>query len=297
MVESVGHLLVGIRPEGVPLAGKSEFPGGKCQQDETSRSAAVRECREETGLMVVPREHLVTTTHDYDHGAVELDFWRCALSPDVQDLAAPREPFQWVRFKDLSTHDFPSGNNEVLKLLMMDSTTSGRIHPRLEQCVTELAHAFREAERPDHFTNYQHCDDCAAHDETLRQLSVGKLRLEHVGNPAIDPISFVTEEAFRYLLPGLAQIAIAWPEEYFVRFLGHLLPERIRHFTDAEYRALVHFLKSLRAEADRQDQNRSGLFYEAAGVVESSRPVFRTEQKLAELKAMSAFFASGMSAS
>ena len=45
VVESAGQVLVGLRPEGVPLAGMAEFPGGKCEQDETPRSCAVRECR------------------------------------------------------------------------------------------------------------------------------------------------------------------------------------------------------------------------------------------------------------
>lgn len=117
VVESVGYVLVGIRPEGTPLAGKSEFPGGKCQPDETPRSCAVRECREETGLMVIPREHLMTVTHAYQHGTVELHFWRCHLTPDLPDLAAPNEPFRWIRTDRLSELDFPEANAEVLKML------------------------------------------------------------------------------------------------------------------------------------------------------------------------------------
>ena len=117
VVESSGHVLVGTRPEGVPLTGMSEFPGGKCRPDETARGCAVRECGEETGLLVVPRCHLVTTTANYAHGAVELSFWKCALSPDIPDLASPDSPFEWVALRDLSTRDFPSGNDPVLRLL------------------------------------------------------------------------------------------------------------------------------------------------------------------------------------
>ncbi len=117
VVESAGHVLVGLRKEGQPLAGLSEFPGGKCQTDETTRACAVRECREETGLIVVPRGHLVTTTQTYPHGTVELDFWRCSLSPDLPDLATPTEPFFWVPFAKLLGMDFPAGNEDALKLL------------------------------------------------------------------------------------------------------------------------------------------------------------------------------------
>jgi 8-oxo-dGTP diphosphatase len=118
VVECAGHVLVGTRPEGASLAGLSEFPGGKCQYDETPRACAVRECREETGLIVVPRDHLVTTTHEYEHGTMELNFWRCSLSPDLPDLTTPAEPFCWIPFSQLPSMDFPTGNGEALKQLI-----------------------------------------------------------------------------------------------------------------------------------------------------------------------------------
>ncbi|MEO2031742.1 MAG: NUDIX domain-containing protein [Planctomycetaceae bacterium] len=117
VIESAGHVLIGIRPEGVPLAGMAEFPGGKCVPDETTRACVVRECREETGLLVIPRSHLLTTTQKYKHGLIELDFWQCGLSPDLPDLASATNRFRWVPFSSLNGLDFPSGNDEVLKLL------------------------------------------------------------------------------------------------------------------------------------------------------------------------------------
>ena len=117
MVESDRHVLVGVRADGVDLAGHHEFPGGKCESDETPRACVVRECREETGLVVVPREHLVTTTHEYEHARLEIHFWRCVLSPDLPDRAAARNGFQWVPLTDLNTLQFPAANEQVLKLL------------------------------------------------------------------------------------------------------------------------------------------------------------------------------------
>jgi len=118
VVESAGQILVGVRPAGTPLAGKSEFPGGKCQTDETPRSCVVRECREETGLVVVPREHLATVTHQYDHDQVELHFWRCVLAPDLPDRATPRAAFRWVHPTELAELDFPEANREIIALLI-----------------------------------------------------------------------------------------------------------------------------------------------------------------------------------
>lgn len=118
VVESAGRILVGRRPPGKPLAGLSEFPGGKCEVDETPRSCAVRECREETGLLIVPRDHLATVEHSYSHGDVELHFWRCGLSPGLPDQATPAAPFQWVTFEELATLDFPEANKSVLEMLL-----------------------------------------------------------------------------------------------------------------------------------------------------------------------------------
>ena len=85
VVESAGKVLVGQRAADVPLPGLAEFPGGKCENDETPRSCAVRECQEETGLIIVPRDHLATIEHSYPHGDVELHFWRCGLVPGLPD--------------------------------------------------------------------------------------------------------------------------------------------------------------------------------------------------------------------
>lgn len=117
VIQSDGHVLVGPRPEDSDLAGLMEFPGGKCETGETPRACIVRECREETGLLVVPREHLVTTTHTYDHGTVELHFWACDLPGDLPVLANATTPFRWVQQNELASLNFPDGNREVLTML------------------------------------------------------------------------------------------------------------------------------------------------------------------------------------
>lgn len=118
VVESAGCLLVGKRSGNVPLAGMDEFPGGKCEFDETPRACAVRECREETGLLVVPRDHLATVAWSYPHGDVELHFWRCGLGPGLPDHAQAVAPFRWVPFRDLKGLNFPPANEQVLQILL-----------------------------------------------------------------------------------------------------------------------------------------------------------------------------------
>lgn len=47
-----GRVLVQKRPEGKPMAGLWEFPGGKVERDETPELALIRELHEELGVTI-----------------------------------------------------------------------------------------------------------------------------------------------------------------------------------------------------------------------------------------------------
>lgn len=50
LVDRDGRILVQKRPEGRPMAGLWEFPGGKCEPGETPELALIRELKEELGI-------------------------------------------------------------------------------------------------------------------------------------------------------------------------------------------------------------------------------------------------------
>jgi len=50
LVDPDGRVLIARRPEGKPLAGEWEFPGGKVETGESPEAAVVRELREELGV-------------------------------------------------------------------------------------------------------------------------------------------------------------------------------------------------------------------------------------------------------
>lgn len=52
LVDRDGRLLVQQRPEGKPMAGLWEFPGGKIENGETPEIALIRELAEELGINV-----------------------------------------------------------------------------------------------------------------------------------------------------------------------------------------------------------------------------------------------------
>jgi 8-oxo-dGTP diphosphatase len=52
LIDADGRLLVQQRPQGKPMAGLWEFPGGKVESDELPETALIRELREELGIDV-----------------------------------------------------------------------------------------------------------------------------------------------------------------------------------------------------------------------------------------------------
>lgn len=116
VVENSARYLVGIRPEGSELAGCSEFPGGKCGIDEASDRCAVRECFEETGLVVTADELLLQRVFHYPHGTFDLSFWLCRPAKK-SDVGISHSGFRWVTKQELATLIFPGGNAPVIELL------------------------------------------------------------------------------------------------------------------------------------------------------------------------------------
>lgn len=115
VVEWNGLFLIGKRPDGAPLAGYWEFPGGKIEPGETPEVAASRECVEETGIEVSIGEAYPDVLHTYDHGTLNLHFLRA--SPVVFDQPT-NDRFQWVHRTELAEYHFPEANAALVKELV-----------------------------------------------------------------------------------------------------------------------------------------------------------------------------------
>lgn len=115
VIERNGRYLITRRQPGVHLAGHWEFPGGKCEPDETLDTCLCRELREELNVGVTVGDVLLTTTHDYPDRRVELHFVRCALEGEP----APQlgQEMRWTPREELNALEFPAADAELIRIL------------------------------------------------------------------------------------------------------------------------------------------------------------------------------------
>ncbi|NLS91859.1 MAG: (deoxy)nucleoside triphosphate pyrophosphohydrolase [Planctomycetaceae bacterium] len=114
VVRQADSVLIGLRPQGKPLAGCWEFPGGKIGSGESPGDAAVRECYEETGLRIQVSRSMAVVDHRYEHETVRLHFVE-AVAAETE--SRPRLPFRWVPIAELGEYRFPPANAGVLQAL------------------------------------------------------------------------------------------------------------------------------------------------------------------------------------
>ncbi len=124
VVEHAGQWLIGLRPQGGPLAGYWEFPGGKVELGEGPEAAAERECYEETGLAVRVVGEFPLAEYEYDHASVRLHFFRCQVICVTSECLEPRgalpvvtSRFRWVNASKLSDYQFPPANQALIARL------------------------------------------------------------------------------------------------------------------------------------------------------------------------------------
>jgi hypothetical protein len=135
----------------------------------------------------------------------------------------------------------------------------------LPDALQEVQRAFAHVPRPDHFTNYTHCCECAEHDATLRAATPDTIGLAELGNAGWDPICFISVEGFHYYLPALARLALGRGREYYLdQFLVHLRwpPERIERMTPdqrAAVRRLLEYVFDTRFDEIDSDTDREWL--------------------------------------
>jgi 8-oxo-dGTP diphosphatase len=118
LVDADGRVLVASRPEGKPLAGLWEFPGGKLLPGEAPESCLVRELEEELGVVTEPPclAPLTFASHAYEAFHLLMPLYVCRV---WQGDVAPREgqSVRWLRPRQLRELAMPPADLPLIPFL------------------------------------------------------------------------------------------------------------------------------------------------------------------------------------
>lgn len=119
LIDKDGRVLVAQRPEGKPMAGLWEFPGGKIKDGETPEFALCRELEEELGIDA--RECCFTpiafASHSYESFHLLMPLYVCRM---WRGNPAPREgqAVKWMKPNELYGLAMPDADVPLISQLM-----------------------------------------------------------------------------------------------------------------------------------------------------------------------------------
>ncbi|KGJ04327.1 8-oxo-dGTP diphosphatase [Paracoccus halophilus] len=118
LIDRDGRVLLAQRPEGKPLAGLWEFPGGKVEPGETPEAALIRELHEELGIetwssCLAP---LTFASHGYEDFHLLMPLFACRR---WQGVPHPHEgqKLAWARPGDLASYPMPPADIPLIPIL------------------------------------------------------------------------------------------------------------------------------------------------------------------------------------
>ncbi|MDX6750352.1 (deoxy)nucleoside triphosphate pyrophosphohydrolase [Geminicoccaceae bacterium 1502E] len=118
LVDPDGRVLVARRPEGKPLAGLWEFPGGKMAAGEGPEACLVRELAEELGITVDPAclAPLTFASHAYESFHLLMPLYVCRV---WQGEPRPLEgqALRWMRPRALRDLEMPPADLPLISFL------------------------------------------------------------------------------------------------------------------------------------------------------------------------------------
>ena len=115
VVERDGRLLVTRRLAGTHLPGYWEFPGGKCEPNESHERCLARELREELDVEADVGDEILTTEHAYATRSVRLHFRWCRIHGEPRAVLG--QEMRWVTREEMRALEFPDADRELLALL------------------------------------------------------------------------------------------------------------------------------------------------------------------------------------
>jgi 8-oxo-dGTP diphosphatase len=118
LIDADGRVLLAQRPQGRPLAGLWEFPGGKVEPGELPETCLIRELEEELGI-VVKQECLAPLTfasHTYPDFHLLMPLYVCRRWHGIVE-AKEAQRLKWVRPNDLRNYPMPPADEPLISHL------------------------------------------------------------------------------------------------------------------------------------------------------------------------------------
>jgi 8-oxo-dGTP diphosphatase len=118
LIDADGRVLLARRPEGKPLAGLWEFPGGKVHPGETPEAALIRELREELGIDVAESclAPFAFASHGYETFHLLMPLYLCRRWSGAV-VAQEGQALAWVRPQKLGDYPMPPADKPLVALL------------------------------------------------------------------------------------------------------------------------------------------------------------------------------------
>jgi 8-oxo-dGTP diphosphatase len=118
LLDGEGRVQLARRPEGRPLAGLWEFPGGKIEAGEEPEDALLRELREELGIAIAKQDlaPLTFASHAYPDFHLLMPVYLCRRW-DGEVTAHEGQEFLWVKPDRLHLYDMPPADAPLKSVL------------------------------------------------------------------------------------------------------------------------------------------------------------------------------------
>lgn len=119
LVDQDGRVLITQRPEGKPLAGLWEFPGGKVEAGETPEETLIRELHEELGIETKAAclAPLTFASHDYERFHLLMPLFVCRRFTGTP-MAKEGQALKWVRPRQLRDYPMPPADEPLIPFLI-----------------------------------------------------------------------------------------------------------------------------------------------------------------------------------
>ena len=118
LIDPDGRVLLAQRPEGRPMAGLWEFPGGKVEPGETPEAALIRELHEELGIATWASclAPLTFASHAYEAFHLLMPLFACRKW-DGTPQAREGQHLAWVRPAGLRDYPMPPADRPLVPIL------------------------------------------------------------------------------------------------------------------------------------------------------------------------------------